>query len=158
MTSRLPRLWQPGNPQRHVFLPDFWIAVASNSSVGRTKLPRNCVKFEVDPRMSKRDVRDYLVKIYNLPVRDVRTENKMGDILWSTPADPQYKKAMWKDVDKKFAYVFMKKGFEFTVPDIFPEDEEEVELQKVKEQQERLTENSKFNNRDRNNIGEFFGV
>ncbi|EPB70782.1 hypothetical protein ANCCEY_10133, partial [Ancylostoma ceylanicum] len=83
------------------------MTVASNPTAGRARLPRNCVKFEVDPRMSKRDIRDYLSKIYKLPVRDVRTENQMGDILWSTPADPQYKKAMWKDDDKKYAYVFM---------------------------------------------------
>ncbi|KHJ82038.1 hypothetical protein OESDEN_18271 [Oesophagostomum dentatum] len=158
MTTRLARLWQPGNPQNYVFLPDFWVAVASNPSVGRKKLPRNCVKFEVDPRMSRRDVRDYLVKIYNLPVRDVRTETKMGEISWSTPGDIQYRKAMWKDGDKKFAYVFMKKGFEFTFPDIFPDDEEEVELQKVKDQQTKLTVNSRFTNRDRKGIGETFGV
>lgn len=47
MTSRLARLWQPGNPQRRVFLPDFWMAVVESPSVGRNRLPRNCVKFEV---------------------------------------------------------------------------------------------------------------
>ncbi|EYC35442.1 hypothetical protein Y032_1055g3505 [Ancylostoma ceylanicum] len=50
------------------------MTVASNPTAGRARLPRNCVKFEVDPRMSKRDIRDYLSKIYKLPVRDVRTE------------------------------------------------------------------------------------
>lgn len=33
--------------------------------------------------------------------------------------DPRYKTAMWKEDDKKFAYVFMSKGFEFEFPDIF---------------------------------------
>lgn len=31
----------------------------------------------------------------------------MGDISWSTPLDFQYRKAMWKEEDKKIAYVFM---------------------------------------------------
>lgn len=65
---------------------------------------------QVDPRMSRNDVREYLTKIYELPVRDVRTEVQMGDIMWNTKTDHKYKKAMWKDEDKKFAYVFMSKG------------------------------------------------
>ncbi|KAL6723925.1 hypothetical protein Aduo_018876 [Ancylostoma duodenale] len=158
MSATLPRLWQPGNKQKYTFLADFWMTVASNPTAGRMRLPRNCVKFEVDPRMSKRDIRDYLSKIYKLPVRDVRTEVQMGEISWSTPADAQYKKAMWKDDDKKYAYVFMSKDFEFTFPNIFPDEDESAELQKVKEQQKKMTLNSSFANRDRNKVGKFYGV
>uniref|UniRef100_A0A1I7WAR3 Glyco_transf_24 domain-containing protein n=1 Tax=Heterorhabditis bacteriophora TaxID=37862 RepID=A0A1I7WAR3_HETBA len=42
MTTRLARLWQPGNPQRRVFMPDFWVIVVEKSTVGRMKLPKNC--------------------------------------------------------------------------------------------------------------------
>ncbi|CAI4233147.1 unnamed protein product [Auanema sp. JU1783] len=107
MTSRVARLWQPGNPQRRVYLPDFWLFPVSTPKVGRTKLPKNCVKFQVDPRMSKHDVNQYLTKIYKLPVRDVRTEVQMGEITWNTKPDYRYKRAMWKEEDKKFAFVFM---------------------------------------------------
>ncbi|EYC10922.1 hypothetical protein Y032_0053g2370 [Ancylostoma ceylanicum] len=50
------------------------------------------------------------------------------------------------------------KGFEFTFPNIFPDDDENAELQKVKEQQKKMTLNSSFANRDRNKVGEFYGV
>lgn len=48
MTSRIARLWQPGNPQARVFLPDFWIKMIETSSVGRNQLPKNAALFEVD--------------------------------------------------------------------------------------------------------------
>lgn len=31
----------------------------------------------------------------------------MGEITWHAPKDPRNKKAMWKEEDKKYAYVFM---------------------------------------------------
>lgn len=74
MTARLPRLWQPGNPQNRVFLPDFWIRPIESPKVGPEHLPKNVALFETDLRMTKHDVRQYLEKIYNLPVRDVRLE------------------------------------------------------------------------------------
>ncbi|VDK71540.1 unnamed protein product [Anisakis simplex] len=74
MTTRIHRLWQPSNPQFRVFLPDFWVKVVEAPTYGRKRLPKNCVKFEVDKRMSRHDVREYLEKIYQLPVRDVRIE------------------------------------------------------------------------------------
>ncbi|CAP31524.1 Protein CBR-MRPL-23 [Caenorhabditis briggsae] len=159
MTSRLARLWQPGNPQRRVFLPDFWMAVIESPSVGRNKLPRNCVKFEVDPRMSRHDIREYLTKIYDLPVRDVRTEVQMGDITWNTKLDHQYKKAMWKEEDKKIAYVFMSKDFAFSFPQMFAASEEVVELAKMTKQQEELKEklNEQYANRNRR-VGQFLAA
>ncbi|CAB3407533.1 unnamed protein product [Caenorhabditis bovis] len=160
MTTRLARLWQTGNPQRRVFLPDFWVAVVESPSCGRNKLPQNCVKFEVDPRMSRHDIREYLTKIYKLPVRDVRTEVQMGDILWNSKHDYQYKKAMWKDDDKKFAYVFMPKDFNFQFPSMFSSLEEDIELLKAKQQQEVSKDklNDGFANRNRKNIGTFLGA
>ncbi|PIO68258.1 hypothetical protein TELCIR_09959 [Teladorsagia circumcincta] len=157
MSTRTPRIWQKGI-QNYVFLPDFWMAIVSTPVVGRNKVPRNCVKFEVDPRMTKHDVKEYLTKIYDLPVRSVRTEVQMGDITWSTPLDRQYKKAMWKENDKKFAYVFMSKDFEFVPANVLPTDDEQDQLQKVKEQQEKMNVNDRFVNRDRKKIGELFGV
>ncbi|KAI1701297.1 hyaluronan / mRNA binding family domain-containing protein [Ditylenchus destructor] len=65
--------WQPSNPQVRIFLPDFWIKLVETQKAGKYRLPKNAVKFEVDLRMSRYDVREYLEKIYKLPVRDVRT-------------------------------------------------------------------------------------
>ena len=57
------------------------------------------------------DVREYLQKIYKLPVRDVRLRNIEGKITWDYPADRQKRKALWKDEDKKVAYVYFRVFF-----------------------------------------------
>ncbi|EYC10921.1 hypothetical protein Y032_0053g2370 [Ancylostoma ceylanicum] len=63
-----------------------------------------------------------------------------------------------KNTIKKSKKTQASKGFEFTFPNIFPDDDENAELQKVKEQQKKMTLNSSFANRDRNKVGEFYGV
>ncbi|VDO99775.1 unnamed protein product [Soboliphyme baturini] len=42
-------------------------------------MPPYILKFIISPQMTRIDVRDYLVKIYDLPVRQVRILNKMGN-------------------------------------------------------------------------------
>ncbi|KAI6225125.1 hypothetical protein M3Y99_01374700 [Aphelenchoides fujianensis] len=102
MSTRIARLWQPGNPQTRVFLPDFWMRFVETPNVGRNRLPPHAAKFEVHPQMSRMDVRQYLEKIYKLPVRD----NRMGEIEWSNRHSKRYRQALWKEDDQKFAYVF----------------------------------------------------
>ncbi|EJW84233.1 hypothetical protein WUBG_04855, partial [Wuchereria bancrofti] len=104
MSTRIYRLWQPGNPNIRVFLPDFWMKVVDPYPV---RLPKHVVKFEVDKRMTRHDVREYLEKIYNLPVREVRTLVKTGQITYDFPLDKEKRRALWKEDDKKYAYVFM---------------------------------------------------
>ncbi|VDD86292.1 unnamed protein product [Enterobius vermicularis] len=106
MSARIKRLWQPGNPQLRVFLPDFWVRIVEPSKKGPGRLPKNCVKFEVDKRMSRHDVREYLEKIYELPVRDVRTYVK-EDIEWLNVSIKRYRKALWKEDERKFAFVYL---------------------------------------------------
>lgn len=72
MCTRIARLWQPGDPQIRVYLTDFWLHYIQTPKVGRDALPSNGALFEVHPSMSRMDVKQYLEKIYNLPVRDVR--------------------------------------------------------------------------------------
>ncbi|PAV88979.1 hypothetical protein WR25_14938 [Diploscapter pachys] len=150
MTSRLARLWQPGNPQRRVFLPDFWMAVVDSPKAGRGRLPPYCVKFECDPKMNREDIYQYLIKIYRLPVREVRVRVQQGEIEYHTPHDYRNRKAMWKEDDKKIAYVYMDKGFKFNFPDIFAKDEETEMEKKFDEYQEGMLHNTQFVNRDRN--------
>lgn len=120
---------------------------------GRYRLPPNCVKFEVDPKMSKHDIREYLEKVYGAPVRSVRTEVQMGEMTWNSKVSYQYKKALWKEEDKKYAYVFMEKNYNFCWPMMFSDNEEVREIEKYKETQERNMENSSFANSDRGGVG-----
>jgi len=41
-------------------------------------------------------------------VRDVRLRNVEGNITWDNPLDKQKRRALWKDEDKKIAFVFFK--------------------------------------------------
>ncbi|VBB26827.1 unnamed protein product [Acanthocheilonema viteae] len=130
MSTRVYRLWQPGNPKIRVFLPDFWMKVVDPHPV---RLPKHVVKFEVDKRMTRHDIREYLEKIYNLPVREVRTLVKSGQVTYDFPLDKEKRKALWKEDDKKYAYVFMKKGFEFQLPNLFEKCEEQEMWEKMKQ-------------------------
>jgi hypothetical protein len=52
MSTRIPRLWHPGNPRPRIFLPDYWIKLIETPRKGYKRLPKNAAAFEIDPRMS----------------------------------------------------------------------------------------------------------
>ncbi len=64
-------------------------------------------------------MRNYLEKIYKLPVIDVRARIAMG----KTRRDPG-KGYIIKDDDTKLAYVTFPKEVSFKFPNVFPEDSE----------------------------------
>ncbi|CAJ0577728.1 unnamed protein product, partial [Mesorhabditis spiculigera] len=66
--------------------------------------------------------------------------------------DPRYKTALWKDEDKKFAYVYMDKKFTFEWPKMFEIDDEMSQIEKYKSQIDKLQQNARFVNRDRANL------
>ncbi|KAL3103221.1 hypothetical protein niasHS_002407 [Heterodera schachtii] len=160
MTSRISRLWQPGAPRLRVFLPDFWIKLVEQPSKGYNRLPKNAAAFEVDLKMSRMDVREYLEKIYKYPVRDVRIRVEMGDITWDHPKDRDKRRALWKEEDRKIAIVFFKKGFIAEVPDLFPGRGTDAEIDQMKkfQEQDANTFNSRFVNRERAGIGEMLPI
>lgn len=53
MTSRVQRLWFPGDGRPRVFLPDFWLKLLEPHKAGYMRLPKNAAMFEVDSRMSR---------------------------------------------------------------------------------------------------------
>jgi large subunit ribosomal protein L23 len=67
-------LYQRGNPQQRIFLPNFWLKLVRPEN----KQPSNIVKFIVSLQMTKHDIKNYLEKIYKIPVVDVRTVVTMG--------------------------------------------------------------------------------
>ncbi|CEF63033.1 39S ribosomal protein L23, mitochondrial [Strongyloides ratti] len=140
MSTRIPRIFQPGNPQRRVFLPDFWMKLVPTPKFGRERVPPNVVKFEVSLQMSRNDVRQYLEKIYKIPVYDVRIMNKMGDITWSAPLDKNFRRALWKEEDKKIAFVYMPKHIKFEYPTLFDDAKFEKELDDMNTQQDSIVD------------------
>lgn len=113
MTTRLHRLWQPGGPQRRVFLPNFWMKLVKPA----WKIPPNHVHFKIPLQMTKYDVIEYLREIYKLPVKTVRTTVIAGKIYRDIPRG--YK--LTKDPDEKMAYVTLDKNVKFEFPELIPE-------------------------------------
>ncbi|TMW45940.1 hypothetical protein DOY81_008975 [Sarcophaga bullata] len=110
MSSRWYPIYQRGNPQLRVFLPNFWMKLIKPFE----EQPKNVVTFSVSMQMTKYDVKNYLEKIYKIPVVDVRTRIELG----STKRDTTYG-YVTKNDDMKIAYVTMPKTEEFTFPDLF---------------------------------------
>ncbi|XP_075164736.1 mitochondrial ribosomal protein L23 [Haematobia irritans] len=115
MSTRWYPIYQRGNPQLRIFLPNFWMKLIRPEE----PQPKNVATFSVSMEMTKYDVKNYLEKIYKIPVMDVRTRIALG----STKRDQTYG-YVTKNDDMKIAYVTMPKDMEFTFPDIFSKKEE----------------------------------
>lgn len=74
MSTRWYPIYHRGNPQLRVFLPNFWMKLIRPPH----NTPDNTVHFAVSMEMSKIDVKNYLAKIYNVPVIEVQTHIKSG--------------------------------------------------------------------------------
>lgn len=98
MSTRWYPLYQKGNPQLRVFLPNFWMKLVRPEN----EQPPNVVLFKVSMEMSEHDVENYLREIYKVPVVGVRCRIQMGEF-YMCP----FKRYVKKRNDDKFAYVHM---------------------------------------------------
>nr|XP_034833417.1 probable 39S ribosomal protein L23, mitochondrial isoform X1 [Maniola hyperantus] len=96
MSTRWYPIYQRGNPQLRVFLPNFWMKLVRPSA---NQQP-NLVEFHCSMEMTKHDIKNYLEKIYNVPVIDVKTRIALGKFRKDIG-----KGYIVKDDDIKFAYV-----------------------------------------------------
>lgn len=111
MSTRWYPLFQRGNPQLRVFLPTFWMKLVRPEH----EQPPNVVQFACSMEMTRHDVKNYLEKIYNIPVVDVRTRIAMG----KTKRDMTLG-YITKHDDTKLAYVTLPKDMTFEFPNLFP--------------------------------------
>ncbi|CAG7818351.1 unnamed protein product [Allacma fusca] len=151
MSSRLYPLYQKGNPQLRVFLPNFFMKLLRPTS----NQPPNQVKFIVSNGMSKYDVENYLDKIYDVKVAHVSCHLQQGHTKAST------KGYIIKDDDFKVAYVTLPKGATFAFPDIYPEQKEEEETserEKTIKQIEHSFEELKKRNKNRPDVPGWFTI
>lgn len=121
MSTRLYPLYKAGNPQLRVFLPNFWMKIIQPIH----DQPPNIVQFSCSMEMTRHDIKNYLEKIYNVPVKSVRTRIAIGEV----KREPQKGYLMKKD-DVKLAYVVLPKEMEFKFPEIFQKTDEEHEKEK----------------------------
>ncbi|XP_070384139.1 large ribosomal subunit protein uL23m isoform X1 [Dermacentor albipictus] len=132
MSSRVYPLYVKGNPQLRIFLPNFWMKLVKHEK----PLPPNEVKFIIPVQMTKYDVKNYLEKIYKVPVADVRTLIMQGKI-----RKAEGKQYLVKEDDFRVAFVTLPQGETFTYPDLFTKVasvEKEKALKKQAEEAEKM--------------------
>ncbi|XP_042670133.1 39S ribosomal protein L23, mitochondrial [Centrocercus urophasianus] len=108
-------LFQLGGPQLRIFRPNFYM-LAVRPGVPQ---PEDTVQFRVSMEMTKVDIKNYLEKIYNVPVAAVRTRIQYG-----ANNKRNHKNQRVKKPDYKVAYVQLGQGKTFQFPNLFPEKED----------------------------------
>ncbi|KAM5318277.1 large ribosomal subunit protein uL23m [Glossophaga mutica] len=105
-------LYQLGNPQLRVFRTNFFIQLVRPGSAQ----PEDTVQFRIPMEMTRVDLRNYLERIYSVPVAAVRTRVQHG-----SNRKRDHRNVRVKKPDYKVAYVQLAHGQTFTFPDLFPE-------------------------------------
>uniref|UniRef100_A0A8C3BCD4 Large ribosomal subunit protein uL23m n=1 Tax=Cairina moschata TaxID=8855 RepID=A0A8C3BCD4_CAIMO len=124
-------LFQLGGPQLRIFRPNFFM-LAVRPGVPQ---PEDTVQFRVSMEMTKVDIKNYLEKIYNVPVAAVRTRIQYG-----ANNKRNHKNQRVKKPDYKVAYVQLGKGQTFQFPNLFPEKEQDEEAQSFDEFRKKYLE------------------
>ncbi|XP_036284724.1 39S ribosomal protein L23, mitochondrial [Pipistrellus kuhlii] len=125
-------LYQVGGPQLRVFRTNFFIQLVRPG----TAQPEDTVQFRIPMEMTRVDVKNYLERIYSVPVAAVRTRVQHG-----SNRKRDHRNVRVKKPDYKVAYVQLAHGQTFTFPDLFPEkqpgpkDSEEDSLEALMEEQ-----------------------
>lgn len=132
MSTRWYPLYQKGNPQLRVFLPNFWLKLVEP----KHKQPKNVVQFHCSMEMTCHDIKNYLEKIYNVKPVHVSTRIALGDI------KRNQQKYVIKEDDIKVAYVVLDKNEKFEFPDLFPKEEtkKETTFDETKEEYKKFLE------------------
>ncbi|KAM8929450.1 large ribosomal subunit protein uL23m [Lycaon pictus] len=145
-------LYQLGNPQLRVFRTNFFIQLVRPG----TAQPEDTVQFRIPMEMTRVDLRNYLERIYNVPVAAVRTRVQHG-----SNRKRDYRNVRVKKPDYKVAYVQLAHGQTFTFPDLFPEKkspdgspgDDDIRDQLLEDQRRRQTRDPR-----RGGVPDWFGL
>uniref|UniRef100_A0A8C5JD89 Large ribosomal subunit protein uL23m n=4 Tax=Passeriformes TaxID=9126 RepID=A0A8C5JD89_JUNHY len=127
-------LFQRGGPQLRIFRPNFFM-LAVRPGVPQ---PEDTVQFRVSMEMTKLDIRNYLERIYNVPVAAVRTRIQYGANNKRNHRNQRVKKP-----DYKVAYVQLGQGQTFQFPNLFPEKEQDTETRSFDDFRDKYMEKEK---------------
>ncbi|KAF4801626.1 39S ribosomal protein L23, mitochondrial [Turdus rufiventris] len=100
--------------------------------------PEDTVQFRVSMEMTKLDIKNYLEKIYNVPVATVRTRIQYGANNKRNHRNQRVKKP-----DYKVAYVQLGQGQTFQFPNLFPEKEQDAETRSFDDFRDKYLEKEK---------------
>ncbi|PZC84034.1 large ribosomal subunit protein uL23m [Helicoverpa armigera] len=150
MSTRWYPIYQRGNPQLRVFLPNFWMKLVRPEP---KQLP-NVVQFHCSMEMTKYDMKNYLEKIYNIPVVDIRTRIALGKFRRDIG-----KGYIVKDDDVKSAYVVLPKDMKFEYPNIFGKEKDgERDEEKALTEAKKSFKNYIERNKDRTDVPSWFSI
>ncbi|XP_073999850.1 mitochondrial ribosomal protein L23 [Rhodnius prolixus] len=151
MSSRWYPIYKKGNPQRRIFLPNFWMKLVRPLF----KQPTNIVQFITPTEMTDYDIKNYLEKIYKVPVAEIRSEIVEGDL-----KRERTKGYIIKEDDYRRAFVTLMVGEKFEFPDICKpkEEKDDEEFKKMKEQAEANFKEFSKRNVNRPGVPGWFGI
>lgn len=130
MSTRFYPRFVKGNPQLRIFLPDWKLVMIKP----KDKLPENIVSFRTDPRMTDWDIKNYLEKIYKVPVAYINSKIHAGDLKRKIGT-------LTKDEDYKIVNVTLPLGTTFKWPDLYPDkkiQKEKEDLAAMKEELDKV--------------------
>jgi large subunit ribosomal protein L23 len=156
MSSRLYPRYVFGNPQLRIFLPDFWMILVKPKKIGDSGPQPNKVTFRVHPRsvfrsqspssdvivcsMTEHDVRNYLEKIYKLPVAHITSVLEAGEMPMGHGRNYLVKK-----YDYRLCHVYLPIGTAFKHPgeDLFTPLGKSESMGDLKRTMEKVDEGKK---------------
>ncbi|OXU21596.1 hypothetical protein TSAR_016621 [Trichomalopsis sarcophagae] len=121
MSTRCYPFYQRGNPQLRIFLPNFWMKLVKPAM---EPLRKNVVEFHVSMEMTRYDVKNYLEKIYKVPIIKVNTRIALGKTRRNEL------NTVVKDDDVKIAYVHLPRYESFQFPNMFENEHKKKEKEK----------------------------
>ncbi|XP_075996839.1 large ribosomal subunit protein uL23m [Genypterus blacodes] len=145
-------VYQLGNPQLRIFRPNWFLTLVRPGK----EQPPDTVQFRIPMEMTRCDVRNYLQKIYNVPVGAIRTRIQFGSNKKRNHLNQKVKQP-----DFKVAYVQLGQGQTFTFPDIFPEKDSAPAEGSMEEIQEKYLDDEKQRQKldpRRGGVTEWFGL
>ncbi|NXA51657.1 RM23 protein, partial [Nothocercus julius] len=145
-------LFQLGGPQLRLFRPDFFMALVRPG----VPQPEDTAQFRVSMEMTKLDIKNYLEKIYNVPVVAVRTRIQHG-----AHNRRNHKNQRIKKPDYKVAYVQLGQGQTFQFPNLFPEKEQTPEARSFDDFKKKYIEKEQQRQRGdprRGGVPDWFGL
>jgi len=157
MTFRASRrlaypVYQLGDPQLRLFRPNWFLTLVRPGK----EQPADTAQFRIPMEMTKCDVRNYLEKIYNVPVGAVRTRIQFGSNKKRNHLNQKVKKP-----DYKVAYIQLGEGQTFSFPDIFPAKDATPDEGSMEALQEKFMEDERQRQKPdptRGGVTDWFGL
>ncbi|CAK6449873.1 unnamed protein product [Pipistrellus nathusii] len=145
-------LYQVGGPQLRVFRTNFFVQLVRPG----TAQPEDTVQFRIPMEMTRVDMKNYLERIYSVPVAAVRTRVQHG-----SNRKRDHRNVRVKKPDYKVAYVQLAHGQTFTFPDLFPEKKPSPEDGSAEDSLEALMEEQRQRQHQdprRGGVPQWFGL